>query len=48
MHREDFRLTKVESSHLSDPLGGSLFGLEQLLHGHGLVDMVFGLVICCR
>ena len=30
-------------SHLSDPLGGSLLGFEQLLHGHGLVDMVFGL-----
>ena len=30
-------------SHLSDPLGGSLFGLEQLLHGHGLVDVVLGL-----
>src|SRR5580693_6792330 len=30
-------------SHLSDPLSGSLFGLEQLLHGHGLVEMVFGL-----
>ena len=30
-------------SHLSDPLGGSLFGFEQLLHGHGLVEMVFGL-----
>jgi hypothetical protein len=30
-------------SHLSDPLGGSLFGVEQLLRGHGLVDMVLGL-----
>src|SRR5580692_7069397 len=30
-------------SHLSDPLGGLLFGFEQLLHGHGLVEMVFGL-----
>jgi hypothetical protein len=28
---------------LSHPLGGSLFGLEQLLHGHGLVEIVFGL-----
>src|SRR5580692_11852726 len=28
-------------SHLSDPLGGSLFGVEQLLRGHRLVDMVF-------
>jgi hypothetical protein len=28
---------------LSDPLGGPLFGLEQLLHGHRLVDMVLGL-----
>jgi len=30
-------------SHLSDPLGGPLFGFEQLLHGHELVEMVFGL-----
>ena len=30
-------------SALSDPLGGSLFSLEQLLHGHGLVEIVFGL-----
>jgi hypothetical protein len=30
-------------SHLSDPLGGPLFGLEQLLHRHGLVEMVVGL-----
>jgi hypothetical protein len=30
-------------SHLSDPLGGFLLGLKQLLHGHGLVDMVLGL-----
>ena len=30
-------------SHLSDPLGGSLFGLEQLLHGHRLVEMVLGM-----
>jgi hypothetical protein len=30
-------------SHLSDPLGGSLLGFEQSLHGHGLVEMVLGL-----
>jgi hypothetical protein len=30
-------------SHLSDPLGGSLLGFAQLLHGHRLVEMVFGL-----
>ncbi len=29
--------------HLSDPLGSPLFGLEQLLHGHGLIEMVLGL-----
>jgi len=30
-------------SHLSDPLGRYLLGLKQLLHGHGLVEMVFSL-----
>jgi hypothetical protein len=30
-------------SHLSYSLGGSLFGFEQLPHGHRLVDVVFGL-----
>ena len=40
----DFRSTrKGNLSHLSDPLGGSLFGFEQLLHGHGLIEMIFGL-----
>jgi hypothetical protein len=42
MHWEDFRLTKVDLFHLSNPLGGFLLGLKQLLHGHGLVEMVLG------
>jgi hypothetical protein len=29
-------------SGVSHPLGGSLFGLEQLLHSHAFVDMVLG------
>ena len=28
---------------LPHPFGGSLFGFEQLLHGHRLVDMILGL-----
>jgi hypothetical protein len=38
-----FDRRRWDLSNLSDPLGGSLFGLEQLLHRHGLVEMVFGL-----
>jgi hypothetical protein len=30
----------------TDPLGSSLFGFEQLLHGHRLVEMVLPWVIC--
>jgi hypothetical protein len=42
MRWEDCRLTKMESFSSFDPLGSPWFGLEQLLHGHGLVDMVLG------
>jgi hypothetical protein len=41
MRWEDCRRWNL--SHLSDPLGSPLFDLEQLFHGHRLVDMVLGL-----
>ena len=37
-----FNRRRWNLSRLSNPLGGSLFRFEQLLHGHRLVDMVFG------
>jgi hypothetical protein len=43
MRWEDCRLTRWILSHFSDPCGGPLFALEQLLHSHGLVEMVLGL-----
>ena len=39
--QEDLRSRTEEFSLSLHPLGCSLFGLEQLFHGHGLVDMVF-------
>jgi hypothetical protein len=38
-----FERRRWNLSHFSDPLGGSLFGFEQLLHRHRLIEMVLGL-----